>query len=748
MVSHKAKQIIRPIVIVLFVTLGISLMNHFHLFQQLEGLSYDWRMQDIRSEKKIDDEVVVILIDESSLEAMDNYAGRWPWPRFVYADLLDFFALAEPKGVLFDIMFTEKQFVENENTEALHENDYYLVDATANTHFVYHATRFLYDEIGFDELSKNSLASEATKNVLLNKPLPEYFLSRFSIENRILFENEKPITLQNLQAPSNNNYYLPFAELAGVSHGIGVVEVQADDDSVYRRGRLFHKYGEDFFPSLSTAAIIDNQRYQSIFRKNNTVYFDNLAVPVDAEEKVLVNFYGKYTTYSFSAIVASWQLIQDGQPENILVDWAELKNKYLFIGGSAAGLNDLKNTPMDSGLPGVFIHASLASNLLAHDFLKPANSLITYSAIFIFALLTTLSVLFINRTLVKNLAPITCGGLFIYTAYYQFENNVVLEMVAPLSSLAVAWVISFTAMALMEGREKRKFKRMMGQYLSPSVLSTLVENQEGFAKAEVGSKENITILFSDIRSFTNISEKLSANKVVEMLNHYFSSMTDSIFDHEGTIDKFIGDAIMAFWGAPIISKDHPDQATLSALDMVERLNEVNQWIVEKGLDPIAIGIGIHTGDAILGNIGSENKLDYTIIGDNVNLASRIEGLTKEYGVQILITEDTFDQLTLDIPCLIVDVVRVKGKKRPIKVLQPLLLPSTANEMAMIVAKQRVTENNQAFQHYLNKEWDLAINILNHLPNEQVHKNIIQRCENYKQNPPEESWNGVFVMTTK
>lgn len=748
MISNKTKQIIRPIVIILFVTLGISSLYYFKILDQLEGLTYDWRMSQIRSDKKISDEVAVILIDESSLDAMDNYAGRWPWPRYVYADLLQFLSFAEPKGVMFDIMISEKHLFDQEKGETINPDDFELVEASSTYPFAYHATRFLNDKLEKDELDENSLVNERATRVELNKPLPEDFVSRFALEKRIQSDQQTATVVKNLKSPLNNNYYLPFPELARSTNGIGVVEVGADYDSVYRRARLFHNYANMHYPSLSTTAIFDDKKYKEINREGNNVYFDDLAIPVDSNEKVLVNYYGNYSTFSFSALIASLQSIQSGELENLIVDPAELSNKYIFVGGSAAGLNDLKNTPIDEHLPGVFIHASLTSNILTNDFLTPANSKLTYINIFIFALLTALCVLFVKRAYIQHTIPVATGVLFAYFTYYQFENNIVIELVAPLASLTAAWVLSITAMVLMEGREKRKFKRMMGQYLSPAVLTTLVENQEDFAKAEVGSTENITILFSDIRSFTNISEKLSADKVVEMLNYYFSSMTDSIFEHEGTIDKFIGDAIMAFWGAPVISNNHPDQATLSALDMIERLKEVNVWITEKGLDPIGIGIGIHTGDAILGNIGSESKLDYTIIGDNVNLASRIEGLTKQYGVQILITEDTFNRLTIDIPCLIADVVRVKGKKLPIKVLQPLVLPNSVDEDTLKEAKQRVLKSDQAFQHYLNQEWDAAIAILKTLPDELIHTNILSRCEEYKSRPPEADWDGVFTMTTK
>ena len=720
------------------VTITISLLNNASSFITVEGITYDWRMKQTRQNTILSEEIAVILIDDASLQSMDNYAGRWPWPRFVYADLLEFLSYAEPKGVLFDITFTEKHKFDNEKGETINQDDLELVQATANYPFAYHSTRFVLDKLNTDETGK----------VKLNKPLPPHFEERYAIEERVFDKHPKPTVLTGIQSAENNFYYLPFDELLESSNNIGVVEVQTDRDSVLRRGRLFHSYLGKHYPSLSTTALLDNAPVDNIRREDNTIYFDEQAIPVDESEKMLVNYYGKYREFSFSGIIASLQKMNDGDIENLLVDPQELKGKYIFIGGSAAGLNDLKNTPIDANLPGVFVHASILSNLLSNDFLTPANAKFTYTLIFLFALLTTLSVLFIKRMIIQNGLPIATGVLFAWFSYYQFEHNIVINMVSPLSSLAFAWILSFTAMVLMEGREKRKFKRMMSQYLSPAVLTTLVDNQEDFAKAEIGSKENITMLFSDIRSFTNMSEKLSAEKVVEVLNHYFSSMTDSIFEHEGTIDKFIGDAIMAFWGAPIKTDNHADKATESALDMIERLKAVNVWIESKGLDPIKVGIGIHTGDAILGNIGSENKLDYTIIGDNVNLASRIEGLTKQYGVSLLITEDTYHRLKNPIPCLIVDLVRVKGKKIPIKVLLPLSIPDTASEQQAEQIRLRATNSDKAFQHYLDKEWDAAIEILNDLPDEPVHQILRERCENYKITPPENDWDGVFTMTSK
>jgi len=738
LLNNKAKLFLRPILIIFIVSFLVSVLYTNGSLSTLEGISYDWRMSEIRSDKNTNNDIAVVLIDDASLDAMDNYAGRWPWPRFVYADLLEFLSFAEPKGVMFDITFTEKHKVDGDQSQSINQDDQELVEATSHYPFVYHAVRFILDSIADDE----------TSNVELNKPLPEGTVELFSLQHRNTHGLPLNRNVIDLKAKNNNNFYLPFPELLDASSGIGVVEVQADNDSVYRRARLFHNYQGNYFPSLSTTALIDELKPRKITHQNNSVKIDELKIPVDKSEKVLVNYYGNYNTYSFSGLIASLHAIQNGDIENVLVDPEELRDKLIFVGGSAAGLNDLKNTPVDARLPGVFIHASLASNILDNDFLIPSDKKITYSLILIFSIITALSVLFIKRIILKNILPLSIALLFLTAAYYLFQHNYVVEMVAPMTSLLGTWVAAFTAMVLMEGREKRKFKRMMSQYLSPAVLSTVVDNHEEFAKAEVGSKENITMLFSDIRSFTNMSEKLSAEKVVEMLNHYFSSMTDAIFNQQGTIDKFIGDAIMAFWGAPIKSEDHAEKATIAALDMINRLKIVNEWLEEKGLDPIAIGVGIHTGDAILGNIGSENKLDYTIIGDNVNLASRIEGLTKQYGVAILITEETFKCLKTPIPCVPVDLVRVKGKKKPIKILQPLLLPDQVDEATLQEAFKIAEASNEVFEHYLKQEWDDALLILNMLPRDSVHNLMRNRCEEYKKSPPDIQWDGVFTMTSK
>ncbi|MDH5257428.1 MAG: CHASE2 domain-containing protein, partial [Gammaproteobacteria bacterium] len=418
MISNKTKLILRPVLIILMVSIITSALHNLNSFRTVEGITYDWRMKQSRANDTISEDIAVILIDDASLQSMDNYAGRWPWPRFVYADLLEFLSYANPKGVLFDITFTEKHKIDVTKGEAINQDDQELVQATATYPFAYHAARFVLD----------SLANDESGNARLNKALPDNFESHYSIEKRITERHPEPTLISGVRAPDNNYYYLPFDELLQTSNGIGVVEVQTDHDSVLRRGRLFHSYLGQHYPSLSTAAFFDNSPVKKIERINNSLLFDEQVIPLDQNEKMLVNYYGKYKEFSFSGIIASLQKINEGDIESLLIDPAELAGKYIFVGGSAAGLNDLKNTPMDANLPGVFVHASILSNILTNDFLKPPNNNHTYILIFLFALVTTLSVLFAKKMIIQNGLPITTGVLFAWFSYYQFEQNIVIDV--------------------------------------------------------------------------------------------------------------------------------------------------------------------------------------------------------------------------------------------------------------------------------------------------------------------------------
>ena len=713
--------------ITFMVTFTTSIFYASGALDRVEWLSFDWRMKEVREGSSASPEIAVVLIDDASLKALEPVAGRFPWPRWVYADLLEYFAAAGPKAVLFDILFTEKQ-IES-------KDDQRLVDATAANPYVYHASRFLIDKE--DELNKS----------LLNKSLPPNFVERFDLSNRLGLKNG--VELEGIELNSNNLFYLPHDALLGTMQGTGAVDVNPDFDGIYRHVRPIQRYHDHYFPALSTTAFIDGLGPKTIHYERKKLSLGDVEIPLDSNGHYLLNYYDNYTTYSLSGIIASLQMMYAGELENLLVSPLEFENKIVFIGASAAGLDDLKNTPVDANLPGVLIHATAASNLLQRDFIHYPNSLFVYLLILIFAGSVSTTTLLSRHAVAQNSVPIVLSLGYIAWCFWGLEQNTFYNLTAPVLSIVLSWAASFSSLLLLEGREKRRFKKMMSQYLSPAVLNEVVNKHEEFAHAEVGRKENVSMLFSDIRGFTNMSEHFPAEVVVEILNHYFSQMTDAIFLTQGTIDKFIGDAIMAFWGAPIRTETHAKDATLASLEMLERLKEVKIWLKEKKYPSLSIGIGLHTGDVILGNIGSEQKLDYTIIGDNVNLASRVEGLTKNYGCEILLTESTYNALAGFIPCRKVDLVRVKGKNKPIGIYQPLVNPTRAGDKEFKVAELLAQQYQEAFTYYLEKKWEQVESILKTFPEDDYPtKIILERCRSYKIEAPPDDWDGVFTMTTK
>lgn len=734
------KKVLQGALIALTTAMIVNLGFHFGLFDGLELKTFDMRAK--YNSKQPSPDVAIILIDEASLRGMNPIVGRWPWPRSVHADVVDFLAMSGAKAVLFDILFTENERVFGTPKGALAPSDKSLVQSTASAGNVYHAAQIVIDEE--DEYNKG----------LLNRPMPKDFSRRFAVD------------LKGAPASSHNNYYLPFKELYKASKGIGIVEFLSDSDGVYRRTRLFRHYQGNYFPVLPMAPLLDILKPKSIRQEGDKIVLTGvqaglplqpgtqnpelktLEIPIQEDGSYLINMNGDFKPYSMSGVLSSIQKIKTGDLEGLPVNPDEFKDKVVFIGGSAVGIEDLKPTSMGSNTPGVYLHASVYSNMIRGDFLRYTGSLITSLSILALAITVTIIILWSRNIIYYQLgAPFLLAFVYILTSFWAFRHNIVFDIVAPTISIIISWMGSFAFLSITEGKDKRKIKRMLSQYVSPSILTTLIDKSpQDVLKAEVGSKENLTILFSDIRGFTSISERLAAEQVVELLNGYLSEMVDVIFKHEGTLDKFIGDAIMAFWGAPIKVDDHGMRAVLAALDMRRQLDIYNQGLVAKGAIPLEIGIGINTGAVILGNIGSEKKLDYTVIGDNVNLASRMEGLTKVYGSPILITESTYEEVHTSIPCRLIDMVRVVGKQKGIRIYQPLDV-SKGGEIDKMISL-----SEEGFNHYLKRDWDAAIQsysgILSIWPEDKVSQIFIGRCEGYKAAEPSADWDGVYTMRRK
>lgn len=375
----------------------------------------------------------------------------------------------------------------------------------------------------------------------------------------------------------------------------------------------------------------------------------------------------------------------------------------------------------------------------------PLHDIYTYIAIVLSALITAVLVMGSNRLIAQTALPALLCVAYVGFTYWQFYNDQVMVLSTPVIAILLSWTLCYTFLMSTEEKEKNKIRNMFSHNVSPTALIDMVEDFENYANAGNGVKETISVLIADVRGFTSISETQPPEQVVEILNFYFSKMSEAILTHNGTVDKIFGDKIMAVWGAPIKSDEHAIDCVKAGLEMLEKLKEVNCWLEEKGLPPFKIGIGINTGEAILGSVGHEQKTNYTVIGDTVNLASRLEGVTKQYGCEIIISEKTRKSLKDRIPCQVVDMIKVKGKANAIKIYSPLSTDAQISR-AKTYDLHCVSElSHEAFTHYTNKRWDLAINAYQKIPNENLRKKFINRCEHFRLSPPPQDWDGATVI---
>lgn len=713
-------------VLAFIVSIAMTIIFLLGGFTQLEWQLDDAKTKLLRSEATANPQVVVLLVDEASLLTLEPIVGRWPWPRSVWADVLEFMTMGGAQGVAFDILFTERELLKDQSQS---EHDLAFIESTRESGIATHSIQLLHDP----------------SNPTPNRPLPDIFKNKFAI----------PTTI-GLKSSQNNTRYIPFKGLYENAKHIGVVEFSPDSDGVYRRTRLFRDFMGDFYPVLSVAPLMDQLNIQQIEQttKPPLLKLGGLSLPLDREGFYEVNFYEHFTTYSIGSVLASITQLRQGNLEALYTDPRLLNpekfaNKFVFIGTSAVGLEDMKTTPLESRWPGVFLHASIASNLLDQDFVYQVPASWVLVSIFLLAFLTMRLAIFQDAILLQTIYPLLLASLMLISGFWlqaSFAMN--WDLTPLLSTILITWLMTSGYLSATEGREKRRVRNMLSQYVSPSALNMVLDNYQDQIQAEVGKEEEMTVVFSDIRSFTTLSESLSPREVVTLLNIHLDAMTQVTFDFKGTIDKFIGDATMAFWGAPLPDPQHALHASRAMIHMTRKVDEVNQTLTEKGLPNIKIGVGGNTGSVILGNIGSSQKLDYTVIGDAVNLGSRLEGLTKQYGLKLLISEFTWKAIHQQIPCALIDQVKVKGKNKPVKIYLPL---ADLDDPDIEAAFELAAFCQQAFDAYHARHFRRANQIFQQLPDDPfIHFKALydQRCKAYLETPPPDEWDGVFTLTTK
>ena len=626
-------------------------------FELVELRTYDWRLTHTARPETARKDIALVEIDEYSLRSLQPNAGRWPWPRVVHSMLIDFLARAPAKVIAYDIVFsdadTRRGFDLGESTMSGAESDQALADSV-----------------------------KAAGNVILVADASY----DAEVENLALPDTGYPLDVPGIY--ELRGVLPPIAPLANAASGLGHNRFVLDPDGPLRHTIPFVRTHHRVVPSLGVSAAlrVAGIRPQDVRLDGNRLHYGERVMPlsrrdVKAEDGVLrylwgaINFRGPallddlksrtYPTYSFFDLLYSEQQILEKQTPK--VDPAIFRDKIVFVGTTAAGLYDVFETPFSNGrMPGIQIHAAAADDILSNRFIREAGGGVRVA---------TVTAAAIAVGFVATLAPAwwatAATAVFLavvgWLATRLFGGGYWLNLSQPVLASSFALFGGVAYQYFVEGREKRKMKKLFGQYVSKDVYEQLVENP---ALARLGGqRREMTVLFSDIRGFTSVSERGQPEEIVGMLNEYFTRMVDLVFLHKGTLDKFVGDMVMALFGAPLDDPQHADHAVEAALDMIDALGVLNARWKAEGRAELDIGIGINTGPMIAGNIGSEAIMSYTVIGDAVNLGSRLESLNKQYGTRIIISEATRARLSRAYQFRPLGDVVVKGKTQPVAIYE-------------------------------------------------------------------------------
>jgi len=464
----------------------------------------------------------------------------------------------------------------------------------------------------------------------------------------------------------------------------------------------------------------------------------NRHVPVDHQVQTLVPFRGRQGSFPY---VSATDIINGAADRN------QLEGRVALVGTTAKGLFDLRSTPVQPNYPGVEAHANLIAGIV-DDRVKqnPAYVLAAEVLLLVFSGLVMMFVLPLLGPLVAAAITVLLllGVIGVNLAIWQY-GNFVFPLAAGLMAVLAMFLFNMTYGYVFEQRGKRQLAGLFGQYVPPELVDEMSDNPDEISM-ESESRE-LTVLFSDVRGFTTISEGLDPKALSELMNGFLTPMTHVIHNNRGTIDKYMGDAIMAFWGAPIRDPDHARRALQAAMEMIDELAILQHEFAKRGWPPINIGVGLNTGTMSVGNMGSEFRLAYTVLGDAVNLGSRLEGLTKQYGVQLIVNETTAAAVP-DFAYLELDRVRVKGKDKPVTIYEPLG-PKDSVPKAL---RSEVKLYREALRLYRAQQWDLAevqfINLQNTAPDRELYRIYEERISLYREMPPPSDWDGVFTHATK
>jgi adenylate cyclase len=704
------------------------------LLARFEGIIYDLRLRATLVDRRITDQTIIIIdIDEKSLAA----EGRWPWSRQKVATMVNHLADAGVAVVAFDVLFSEPERNPADSvTQHLEANNIvappFLLEARA--------------ALDADAIFAASLNST---DVVLG----------------ILFQGDASITqgelpfsvvksegisdLSKMTRISFNNYESNIKILQSQTPGSGFINASYDGDGIIRRAALVAEYNGQFYPSLALEAArlltltdsIDMEiaHVGSGIQQITGVKWGKELIETDSYGRVLIPYRGNRN--SFPYISASDVVNGKFAPEMF-------EGAVVFVGTSAVGLGDLRSTPVGLTYPGVEIHANVLEGLLAPEIL-PYQPDWWEAAVGITLIVLGVFCVFLFPTIGPLSLSITVIVLLVLIGWFNYwlwlHQGISLMLTTSLLLIFLVGMYNLSLGFFKANSQKKMIKSIFDQYVPPAHIDKMLADPDSVNLD--GERKVMTVLFSDIRSFTSISESLSASELKNLLNKYFNPITKSIFDHKGTIDKYVGDMVMAFWGAPLDDPQHAENALNAALDMQVITERLRGEFKNVGLPEIHVGIGLNTGSMSVGDMGSEYRRSYTVLGDAVNLGARLESLTKFYGVECLVSENTKEHCPSHV-FRFIDRVKVKGKSEAITIYEPL----NKQQLASTTLESESHLYQQAYQYYLDQDWSAAeksfTKLISVFTERKIYQIYLTRLSTLKEQPSTDKWDGVFTHTDK
>ena len=688
------------------------------IMQVLQLKTFDMYQQLWPRDIPEDFPVTIIDIDEKSLERL----GQWPWPRTAMSALVE---RAFSQGVTamgFDIVFAEP----DRTSPEVAMKGWHLTAAEKKrlTELPRH------DDIFMESLEGKRVVLGYTLDLSVNAPEID--------DDFDIFSEPTGRNLDILPVPEVHAFVRNLHELEDAAPAMGWFGYIPDIDNIVRYLPMLVRHQDAVYAPLSIKLLRAYSQTDTLEPLVDArgimtgMQFGNYRVPTGVDSRYYIHF-RHHTRANFVSAVD----VIHGK-----VDPQKLAGKMVLVGTSAEGLLDFRPTPLESKIPGVDMHAQVIENILDGRFLlRPGDlPLMEQAGTLLLGLLLIFAVHYFTAgasawlALIMFMIPPTVGVA-------AFHKGYLVDALVPVGILLVLYAVQTALTYIQEERKRKEIRGAFSHYLSPEMVQLVSQNPEQLSLG--GEEKELTVLFSDIRGFTTLSEGFSPEELTNFINDYLTPMTDIVMDQQGTIDKYMGDAIMAFWNAPLDVENHAAVACQAALDMLSRLDELNKEWQAQGLPEVRVGVGLHTGLVTVGNMGSSQRFDYTVMGDNVNLASRLEGLCKPYGTTTVVSED----IRIQVPqgtFLPLDKVIVKGKSEPVDVYELItLVEPTTEQLAEIKA---VT---QAIEAYREQNWDAAEKSLKDVKqHDQLVALYQERIDQYRQTPPAKDWNGAWERRSK